>query len=164
MADPIKVRADLEQTAAQQRDAREKQLVADRQDLERQYREDLYNIDRNRIQSLVDAGLESDGTVPPTYDRKIPVNIELPHVSGTPAVGQTITGTIGSWANHPDTYIWRWLRDGGGINDDDGGGGEGTYVVLAKDAGHAISLQIGARNESGGPVEVRSSNALNIPA
>lgn len=163
MTDPTELRASLERDAAATRDAREKQYVADRHDLEEQYREDLYNIERDRVTALVESGLEPDGTIPPTFDRKIPINIELPVVSGTPAVGETLTSTPGSWANHPDTYIYRWIRDNAGISDDDGGAGT-TYVVLAKDAGHAISCQIGARNESGGPVEVRSSNALNIPA
>src|SRR6478752_8787398 len=39
-----------------------------------------------------------------------PANTELPTISGTPKVGQTLTATDGKWANAPTSFAYMWLR------------------------------------------------------
>jgi len=45
-----------------------------------------------------------------------PVNTAPPGVSGTPTVGQTLTGSEGSWSNTPTSFAYQWLRCNGGGN------------------------------------------------
>jgi hypothetical protein len=37
-----------------------------------------------------------------------PVNTAVPTITGTPAVGETLTGQDGTWANNPATFEYRW--------------------------------------------------------
>ncbi len=48
--------------------------------------------------------------------RKEPVNTAAPVVSGTPAVGQTLSCSTGAWTGEPaPTYTYAWLRNGAAI-------------------------------------------------
>ena len=48
-----------------------------------------------------------------------PVNTSEPTISGTAAVGQTLTGTAGTWSNSPTSFGYQWVRCGadGGLPD-----------------------------------------------
>jgi hypothetical protein len=41
-----------------------------------------------------------------------PTNSGLPTISGTPAQGQTLTASTGSWSGSPTSYAYRWQRCG----------------------------------------------------
>ncbi len=74
-----------------------------------------------------------------------PVNTVAPALSGTPAVGQTLTCSPGSWVNNPTGYSYTWLRSGSAIAGQTGN----TYLVQAADQGHSISCQVTAGNGGG---------------
>jgi hypothetical protein len=74
-----------------------------------------------------------------------PVNTGAPTLSGTPALGQTLTCSTGTWANSPTSFSYVWLRSGVPIAGQTGG----TYVVQSADEGHAISCQVTASNGGG---------------
>lgn len=57
-------RGDVERTFSTQRDTREKQYLADKEQLEADYRADLATIEQDRIDAFVAAGLNSDGSEP----------------------------------------------------------------------------------------------------
>ncbi len=74
-----------------------------------------------------------------------PVNTVAPTLTGTPALGQTLSCSTGSWANNPTSYSYAWLRSGVPI----AGQAGSSYVVQAADEGHAISCQVTASNGGG---------------
>jgi hypothetical protein len=91
--------------------------------------------------------------------RKAPVNIGSPILSGTPAVGQRLSCSNGSWTGAPPlnfTYIWR--RDGSVI----GGEFANTYVVQPADQGHGLTCTVTAANSVSHATAI--SNTLKVPA
>jgi hypothetical protein len=75
-----------------------------------------------------------------------PANTEAPQLTGTPAVGQPLSCSAGSWTGTPaPTFAFQWLRDGSAIP----GASTETYVVHAADQGHAISCKVTATNKAG---------------
>jgi hypothetical protein len=74
-----------------------------------------------------------------------PVNTAPPTLTGTPALGQTLTCSTGTWANSPTSFSYAWLRSGVPI----AGQTTNKYVVQAADEGHAISCQVTAGNGGG---------------
>jgi hypothetical protein len=74
-----------------------------------------------------------------------PVNTAAPKLTGTPAVGQALSCSQGSWANNPTGYAYAWLRDGSPI----AGQTASSYTVQSADQGHSISCQVTATNAGG---------------
>jgi hypothetical protein len=74
-----------------------------------------------------------------------PVNTVAPVLTGTPAPGQTLTCSTGSWANNPTSFSYAWLRSGVPI----AGQAGSSYVVQAADQGHTVSCQVTAGNTGG---------------
>jgi hypothetical protein len=74
-----------------------------------------------------------------------PINLTLPVILGITAVGQTLTSSVGSWANAPDSYARQWRRDGIDI-----AGAQGVaYLLDAADLGAMISVAVTATNVVG---------------
>jgi hypothetical protein len=89
---------------------------------------------------------------------KAPANTAAPVASGTPAMGQTLSCSTGSWTGSPTpTYTYAWLRDGVAI----AGAGGSTYVVGATDVGNGLTCEVTAINSSGSAVA--ASNTLIVP-
>src|SRR3954452_12026804 len=66
-----------------------------------------------------------------------PVNSAAPTISGTPAIGQTLTCDPGTWSGSP-TFTFQWLNDGSAI-----AGATGTsYNVAASDGGHQLVCRV----------------------
>ena len=87
-----------------------------------------------------------------------PRDIEAPQVSGTPAVGQSLTCLRGIWNGQPPPeFTYRWLRDGATLTSATGS----TYTVEVADKGHLLACQVTARNGEG-TAEAESSNALAV--
>jgi hypothetical protein len=82
---------------------------------------------------------------PTTKAALAPVNTAAPTLTGTAALGQTLTCSTGTWANNPTGFSYTWLRSGVPI----GGQAGNTYVVQAADQGHTISCQVTAGNGGG---------------
>ena len=87
-----------------------------------------------------------------------PVLSASPVVTGTPAVGQTLSCSQGVWFNSPTSYTYQWLRDGTVIS----GATASTYVVVSGDLGHSISCTVTATNAFGSTPA--TSNAVVIVA
>jgi len=93
-----------------------------------------------------------------------PVNITLPVIVGIPAVGQTLTSSVGSWANAPGSYARQWRRDGVDI-----AGAQGiSYLLVAADLDAMMSVAVTATNVVGsttaisaevGPVQATAEEA-----
>jgi hypothetical protein len=87
-----------------------------------------------------------------------PVNTAAPVASGTPAVGQTLSCSPGTWTGHPTpTYTYAWLRDGVPIS----GATASTYTVQSADEGNGLTCKVTATNKSGSAAAV--SNTLIVP-
>jgi fibronectin type 3 domain-containing protein len=78
-----------------------------------------------------------------------PENIAPPKVSGTRAVGQTLTCAEGTWAGVPTpTYAYLWVRDQGTAQEEAVGSSR-SYIVTSEDVGHSLSCDVTARNSEG---------------
>ncbi|MHC5307510.1 phage tail tube protein [Bartonella sp. LJL80] len=73
-----------------------------------------------------------------------PVNTVAPTITGTPAVGQTLTADAGTWSGDP-TFTYQWLADGVAI-----AGSMGASLLLSNnEVGKAISVKVTATNLGG---------------
>jgi hypothetical protein len=82
----------------------------------------------------------TSGTLTPTA---APVNTAAPALAGTPATGQTLSCSTGTWTGDPTpTFAYRWKRAGVDI----GGATASSYVVVSGDVGHALKCTVTATN------------------
>lgn len=87
------------------------------------------------------------------------VNTTAPVLSGTPAVGQVLTVTAGSWTPTPDGVSFQWLRDGSPIN---GATGD-SYQLAGADSGHDVSARVTA-TKTGYQPGVATTGAVRVDA
>jgi hypothetical protein len=80
-----------------------------------------------------------------------PVNTALPIISGTAAVGQTLSTTSGSWDNSPTGYTYQWRRcdSAGSSCSTISGATSSTYALVLADAGSTIRVAVTATNPYG---------------
>jgi hypothetical protein len=97
----------------------------------------------------------------------VPSNTAQPTISGTPAVGQTLTGTQGTWDNSPTSYSYQWVRcnsSGGAPDGSDcnaiGGATTTGYVVSSADVGYRLRFRVTASNGDG--QQTAASNATSL--
>jgi Carboxypeptidase regulatory-like domain len=92
-----------------------------------------------------------------------PANKVAPVVSGTPAAGQTLSCSNGSWTGVGTlTYAYKWLRGGATI----AGASSNTYVVQAADQGSGLACVVTATNEIEKEVTrsiSATSNTVTVP-
>jgi hypothetical protein len=75
-----------------------------------------------------------------------PVNLSRPTLSAPPAVEQTVTCEIGSWAGpKPQKYSYAWFS-GGELQP---GAVEPTYYPIQEEEGRTLSCEVKARNKYG---------------
>jgi len=86
-----------------------------------------------------------------------PNNSTAPALTGTPALGQVLSCSTGSWTNSPTGYAYAWLRDGSSIS----GQSAATYAVQAADQAHSLSCEVTATNAAGSASA--ASNTLLVP-
>jgi hypothetical protein len=80
-----------------------------------------------------------------------PVNTSAPTITtdGTPTVGETIQGAIGTWTGAV-SYAWQWYRAGVAIAGASGTGSTvGDYTLVNADQGQDITLGVAATNTAG---------------
>jgi large repetitive protein len=89
----------------------------------------------------------------------IPANTVAPSISGTAQVGDTLTGSDGTWSESPTSYTRQWYRDntGGGVYSAVAGATGSTYLLVDADDGCNIKFGVVATNGAGSSAEVRSS-------
>ena len=75
----------------------------------------------------------------------VPVNTAVPTISGTAAVGNTLTATNGTWTGSPTSYIYEWTSS------------SPTYVPVAGDIGNTIQVSVIAKNAAGASAPATSS-------
>jgi len=91
-----------------------------------------------------------------------PKNTAPPTVSGTPAVGQTLTASPGTWSGTPTSFAYQWQRcDATGASCATIAGATGqAYVVTDADAGATLRVAVTARNASGSATATSAPTAL----
>lgn len=94
----------------------------------------------------------------------VPTNSVAPAVTGTTAVGDTLTCSTGTWANQGGTiatYTYQWKRDGVNI----AGQTASTHVIVSADQGHALTCAVTATNTGGaGTAATSNSTAISSSA
>lgn len=102
-------------------------------------------------------GLRSELGVAPA---KPTAGISPPTITGTGAVGQTLTLTfVGEWANAPIGYTVEWLRNGAVVDWVSGT----TYVQTPEDAGYDITARVTASNGGGFASALSNSIYVGLP-
>jgi len=94
-----------------------------------------------------------------------PKNTELPTISGTAKVGQTLTATEGSWSGNPDSYAFQWQRcdaDVASCSNVTGATGK-TYGVSLADLGYRLRVAVTARNSKGSASANSAITAIVAP-
>lgn len=89
---------------------------------------------------------------PTTPVLAIPENSSSPTISGSPAVGGTLTANPGTWSAYPDAALsYQWQRceqDGTGCTDI-GGATSQTYTATGSDAGKKVRVTVKGTNVVG---------------
>jgi Bacterial Ig-like domain (group 3) len=94
-----------------------------------------------------------------------PANTVLPAISGTVAVGQTLTASTGTWSNGPTAYAYQWQRcSGSPLSCSAISGATGaSYVLTSSDAGFTTEVQVTATNAGGSASISSAGSALPSP-
>ncbi len=95
-----------------------------------------------------------------------PVNTSEPTISGTAAVGETLTGKPGTWSGSP-TLSYQWVRCGadGGLPDGSNcatipGASTTGYIVSSADVGSRLRFRVTAANADGQDTKASNATAL----
>jgi hypothetical protein len=81
-----------------------------------------------------------------------------PVVTGTPAAGQILSCSPGSWDNSPTGFNYQWNSDNSTV----GGATSSTYTVQPEDLGNTITCSVTAFNADGASLTA-TSNAIVVP-
>lgn len=92
----------------------------------------------------------------------VPVNSAVPTISGTVAVGETLTSSTGTWSPTPTSYAYQWQRVNA-TTVDITGATQSTYVVTALDVGHYLRCEVIATNNSGDSSPAYTVNTILVP-
>jgi hypothetical protein len=90
-----------------------------------------------------------------------PASTAPPTISGTVAVGQTLTADPGSWTGSPTSFTYQWRRcdaAGAGCTDIAGATSQ-TYTVDAADKGFTLRVAVTATNAAGSTPAISARTA-----
>ncbi len=97
-----------------------------------------------------------------------PSNTAIPAITGSTAVGWTLTATDGTWSGTaPITYTYRWRRcaTSGASCSDVSGATAKTYQLVSGDAGHTMRVVVTATNPAGsGQATSNATNTIQVTA
>jgi len=112
--------------------------------------------------------IASAGTTAPTA----PKPRTPPTIAGTPQVGQTLSGAVGTWTGSPTSFAYQWRRclaDGTPCLAIDGAG-RSTYLVSPGDIGATLLLAVtatgkgGAGTNTSAPTQIIAAAPIPTPA
>jgi hypothetical protein len=80
-----------------------------------------------------------------------PVNTAPPVVSGTPAQGQTLSASAGTWTGAPTSFAYQWLRCDASSSDCVAitGATTSSYILSASDVSSRLRIRVTASNSAG---------------
>lgn len=87
----------------------------------------------------------------------LPANTVAPAVTGTAAVGSTLTSTTGTWSNTPVTYTYLWKH--GDNSAAASTATASTYVPAVGDVGFTMKCQVTATNAAGSAAATSAATA-----
>jgi hypothetical protein len=96
----------------------------------------------------------------------VPSNTVLPAITGTAAVGQTLTTSDGTWTESPTSFTYEWLRcpsSGGSADGSDCasiGVTTNSYAVATGDVGFTLRSRVTAVNSDGQAKAVSNATAV----
>lgn len=94
----------------------------------------------------------------------LPTASVLPVVRGSPAAGQLLTASGGTWRNRPVSLAYRWQRcDGAGVCADITGATSSEYVLLDDDDGSTVRVEVTATNGVGSTTSFSAPTAVVAP-
>lgn len=93
-----------------------------------------------------------------TASEQVPVNTGQPIIIGTPAPGDPLTCTAGTWTPTPSGYMYTWSRNGTGIS----GATHSTYTVATADEGQSLTCTVIA-SDPAGPSAPVTSPPVSVP-
>lgn len=86
-----------------------------------------------------------------------PANTAVPVITGTTALGDTLTATAGTWTGTPEpTFTRQWTRNGTNI----AGATATTYVITAADQGTNVAVKVTATNTAGSATATSANTAV----
>jgi hypothetical protein len=100
--------------------------------------------------------------------KAVPVNTALPAITGTAAVGQTLTTSDGTWTESPASFTYEWLRcpsSGGAADGSDCapiGTATNSYAVATGDVGFTLRSRVTAHNGDGQTQAVSNATAVVV--
>ena len=94
-------------------------------------------------------------------DKTAPTPTTVPTISGTPAVGSTLTASQGTWSGSPTSVAFAWLRCDASGNDcaTISGATAPTHVLTPADAGATLRVSVTATNAKGSTTFVSKQTA-----
>jgi hypothetical protein len=104
------------------------------------------------------SGQASSAAVVPVASVQAPVNQTRPQISGTPAVGNVLTCSQGTWTNSPTGYSYAWIRNASTTV-----GSASSYTVQAADAGQVLTCSVTASNAAGATTAVSDPVTVSNP-
>ncbi len=106
------------------------------------------------------AGLAASNATPVVKGSARPQNVQPPTITGSPVVGQTLTGDPGTWSGtQPISYSAQWRQcnaTGGNCSNIAGATGR-TYSLKQADVGSTLRVRVTARNS------IASTTATSVP-
>lgn len=100
--------------------------------------------------------------------KAVPSNTVLPAITGTAAVGQTLTTSDGTWSESPTSFTYEWLRcpsSGGSADGSDCasiGVTTNSYAVATGDVGFTLRSRVTAVNSDGQAKAVSTATAVVV--
>ena len=111
----------------------------------------------NHLASLGLFGRGGSGTA---SGLSVPVNTDLPAITGTAQVGELLTCNTGTWTNSPTGYTYQWKRDGSTIS----GATSSTYTPVELDVGTVLTCTVTASNDDGPGTPATSAGTAEVAA
>ncbi len=95
-----------------------------------------------------------------------PINTAPPAIFGTPAVGQALSTSTGSWNGSPTSFTYQWNRcasNGTGCSAIPGATAN-NYVLASADSGLTVRSSVTATNTGGSATATSAADAIGVPS